>query len=62
MSWISNFVLPLIAAVGMYFLISIIYPDLNQIGVLIVAIVIGWVVRLVLGNLQSSTPSDANTR
>jgi hypothetical protein len=57
MSRLSLFVLSLIAAVGMYFLLGIVFPDLNQIVLLLVAIVIGWVIRLVLGRLQSQTPS-----
>lgn len=59
MSRLSLFVLSLIAAVGMYFLLGILFPDLNQIVVLVVAIVIGWLVRLVLGRLQSQTSSAA---
>ncbi len=59
MSRLSLFVLSLIAAVGMYFLLGILFPDLNQIVVLLGAIVIGWVVRFVLGRLQSKTSSTA---
>jgi len=59
MSRLSLFVLSLIAAVGMYFMLSIVFPDLNQIVVLLGAIVIGWVVRFVLGRLQSQTSSTA---
>jgi NADH:ubiquinone oxidoreductase subunit 6 (subunit J) len=54
---VSLFVLSLIAAVGMYFLLGILFPDINQIAVLLAAIVIGWVIRLVLGRLQSQTSS-----
>ena len=57
MSRLSLFALSLIAAVGMYFLLGIVFPDLNQIVVLLVAIVVGWMVRLVLGRLQSQTSS-----
>jgi NADH:ubiquinone oxidoreductase subunit 6 (subunit J) len=58
MNRLSLFVLSLIAAVGMYFLIGILFPDLNQIVVLLGAIVIGWVIRLALGKLQSQTASS----
>ena len=57
MNRISLFVLPLIAAVGIYFLLGIVFPDLNQIALLLVAIVIGWGLRAVLGRLQSQTAS-----
>jgi NADH:ubiquinone oxidoreductase subunit 6 (subunit J) len=60
MNRLSLFVLSLIAAVGMYFLIGILFPDLNQIVVLLGAIVIGWVIRLALGKLQSQTASSAS--
>ncbi len=59
MNRVSLFVLSLIAAVGMYFMLSILFPDLDQIVVLLGAIVIGWVIRLVLGRLQSKTASTA---
>lgn len=55
MSRISLFVLPLIGAVGMYFLVSIVFPDLNQLVALLIAIVVGWVLRWALGRLQSRT-------
>ncbi len=59
MNRVSLFVLSLIAAVGMYFMLSILFPDLDPIVVLLGAIVIGWVIRLVLGRLQSKTASTA---
>ena len=59
MNRLSMFALSLIAAVGIYFLLSIVFPDLNQFVALLVAIVVGWVVRLVLGRLQSQTSSTA---
>ena len=59
MNRISMFVLSLIAAVGLYFLLSIVFPELDQIVVLLIAIVIGWVVRLVLGRLESQTSSPS---
>ena len=59
MNRVSLFVLSLIAALGMYFLLGTLFPDLNQIVVLLGAIVIGWVIRLALGRLQSQTSSTA---
>jgi xanthine/uracil permease len=55
MSRLSLFVLPIIAAVGMYFLVSIVFPDLDQLVALLIAAVTGWVVRWALGRLQSKT-------
>jgi divalent metal cation (Fe/Co/Zn/Cd) transporter len=53
MSRLSLFILPLIAALGIYFLILITLPSLNQVVALLIAIVVGWTLRLLLARLES---------
>jgi hypothetical protein len=60
MSKITLFVLPLIAAVGMYFLIGMLLPDLSQTLALIAAVIIGWVIRIALEILQKQTARNSS--
>lgn len=57
MSRLSNFVLPLIGAVGIYFLVGILFPDLNPLVALLMALVTGYALRWALGLLQTKTSS-----
>ena len=43
MSRLSLFILPLIAAVGIYFLILLTLPSLNQVVVLLIALGVAWI-------------------
>ena len=49
----SLFVLPLIAGVGIYLLILIVLPSLNQILALLIALIVAWTVRYMLRRLES---------
>ena len=54
----SLFILPVIAAVGLYFLILVTLPSLNQVIALLIAIVVAWAFRLLLGRLEMPPAND----
>jgi hypothetical protein len=52
MGALSSFVLPLVAGVGTYFLVLVMFPTLNTLLALIVGIVTAWAVRAVLKRIH----------
>ena len=52
MGVLSAFVLPLVAGVGVYFLLLVIFPTLDQLPALVVGILTAWIVRAMLKRMQ----------
>lgn len=49
---LSAFVLPLVAGVGLYFLLLVIFPSINQLAALVIGIVAAWTIRALLKRIQ----------
>ncbi len=52
MGAISRFVLPVVAGVGLYFLLLVIFPSMNQLVALLIGIVAAWIIRALLKRIQ----------
>jgi putative flippase GtrA len=49
---LSAFVLPLVVGVGLYFLLLVIFPSMNQLAALVIGIVAAWTIRVLLKRIQ----------
>jgi putative flippase GtrA len=49
---LSAFVLPLVVGVGLYFLLLVIFPSINQLAALVIGIVAAWTIRALLKRIQ----------
>lgn len=52
MGALSAFVLPLVVGVGLYFLLLVIFPSMNQLAALVIGIVAAWTIRVLLKRIQ----------
>ena len=52
MGALSAFVLPLVAGVGLYFLLLVIFPSMNQLVALVIGIVAAWTIRALLKRMK----------
>jgi hypothetical protein len=54
MSFLTRFVLPLIAGMGVYYLLLILFPSLNEFEALLVGLLTAWVIWALIRRLEPS--------
>ena len=62
MSFLSRFVLPLIAGMGVFYLVLILFPSFNEFEALAIALLTAWVIWALIRKLEPSLEAMRSQR